>query len=74
VFAPELVVSEVTKCGISGVTVGVGPAGLVSAPELGTSEAVVSGSLLKTGGVVLGIAVLVSSPSVVANEAVVSET
>ena len=64
---------EVVVSGSSEEIVRVGTAALVSAPELGASEGVVSGPLLKIDEVVMGTAALVSSPGLVVKEAV-SET
>lgn len=57
--------------GSSEEIVRVGTAALISAPELGASEGVVSGPLLKIDEVVMGTAVLVSSPDLVVKEAVI---
>lgn len=65
---------EVVVSGSLKETVRVGTAGLFFAPELGTSEGVVSDSLLKTDEAVLGSSMLVSAPGLVANEAVISRT
>ena len=73
------VTHEVVVSGSSEETVRVGTAALVvlgttvlvSAPELGTSEGVVFGPLLKIDGVVIGTVVLVSSPGLVVKEAVI---
>ena len=64
------VTHEVVVSGSSEETVRIGTAALVSAPELGTSEGVVSGPLLKMDGVVIGT-VLVSSPGLMVKEAVI---
>lgn len=64
---------EVVVSGSSEEIVRVGTGALVSSPELGTSEGIVSGPLLKIDEVVMGTAVLVSSPNLVVREAV-SET
>lgn len=74
VSAPGLVTSEVTISGTPGKEVRVGTAGLFFAPELGTSEGVVSDPLLRTDEVVLGSSVLVAAPGLVASEAVISRT
>lgn len=68
------VTREVVVSGSPKETVSAGTAALVSAPERGTSEGVVSGPPLKIDGVVMGTAVLVSSPGLVANEAVIFGT
>lgn len=65
---------EVVVSGSPKETVRVGTAALVSAPELGTSEGVVCGPLLKIDGVVMGTTVLVLSPGLVTNEAVIFGT
>lgn len=62
---------EVVVSGSSEEIVRVGTAALVSAPELGASEGIVSGPLLKIDEVVMGTAVLVSSPDLVVKEAVI---
>lgn len=65
------VTHDVVVSGSSEETVRIGTAALVSAPELGTSEGVVSGPLLKMDGVVIGTVVLVSSPGLMVKEAVI---
>ena len=65
---------EVVASGSARETIRVGTAELISSPELGASEDMVSDPLLKIGGIVLGAAVLVSALGLVTNKVVISGT